>query len=213
MIRAIFWDNDGVLVDTEELYFDATRKMLAQVDVDLTRQLYIDLSLVQAGGAWYLAEAKGVSPETIEQLRNERNALYAHALEETDVALPGVEAVLRGLTGHLPLAVVTCSRRDHFEIIHRRTGFLKYFNFCITADDFENTKPHPEPYLKAVARSGFRAAECLAIEDSERGLRSAKAAGISCWVVPTALTERSNFSAADRVLHSISEVSALLLKF
>jgi beta-phosphoglucomutase-like phosphatase (HAD superfamily) len=81
MIKAILWDNDGVLVDTEHLYFLATKNILASVDVTLTEEMYIDLLLVQGKGAWHLAEAKGITPAKIVELRNERNAQYIKLLK------------------------------------------------------------------------------------------------------------------------------------
>ena len=77
MIKAIFWDNDGVLVETEHLYFQATQQVLASVGIRLTREEYIELFLVQGRGAWHRAEEHGIAPDRIEQLRNERNALYS----------------------------------------------------------------------------------------------------------------------------------------
>jgi len=109
------------------------------------------------------------------------------------------------------MAVVTSSRRVHFEIIHRRSGLLKYFDFVITGEDCPTYKPDPGPYLLATARSGFRKEECLAIEDSQRGLLAAKRAGIGCFMIPTELTRGGNFSSADRVLSSISEVPSALM--
>jgi beta-phosphoglucomutase-like phosphatase (HAD superfamily) len=77
MIKAIFWDNDGVLVDTERLYFLATQQVLATVGISLSKAQYIELFLVQGKGAWHLAAENGVSPSVIEQLRNARNTLYS----------------------------------------------------------------------------------------------------------------------------------------
>src|SRR5580765_8042562 len=76
VIEAILWDNDGVLVDTEHLYFQATQHVLASVGIRLTRKEYIELFLVQGRGAWHLAEEHGIAPADIDRLRNQRNALY-----------------------------------------------------------------------------------------------------------------------------------------
>ena len=104
------------------------------------------------------------------------------------------------------MGIVTSSRRDHFELIHRSSGLLKYFDFVITASDYAKFKPNPEPYLMAVKKSGFNKKECIAIEDSERGLKSAKGAGIHCMVIPTELTRNGDFSVADKVLGNITDV-------
>lgn len=108
------------------------------------------------------------------------------------------------------MGVVTSSRKDHFDLIHRATGLLKYFDFVLTASDYSRVKPDPEPYLRAADRSGIGREACVAIEDSERGLESAKGAGISCIVVPSALTQGGNFAGAHRILGSIGEILAVL---
>ena len=208
--KAIFWDNDGVLVDTEHLYFEANRQVLAGIDVPLTEEDYIDLFMVQARGAWHLAEARGVSLDEIERLREERNAIYARLLTETPCLIDGITEVLRALHGRFPMGVVTSSRRDHFDLIHERTDLRQYFDFVVTSDDCTRVKPHPEPYHRALELSGCQPAECLAIEDSERGLAAATAAGISCLVVPTRLTSRGRFTGAHRVMAAADEVLDLL---
>jgi HAD superfamily hydrolase (TIGR01509 family) len=205
-IKAIFWDNDGVLVDTERLYFMATRQVLATIGITLTKEMYIDLILVQGKGAWHLAEEKGLPANEVEHLRNERNILYGKLLSQERTIIDGAKEVLNALHGKYIMGIVTSSRKDHFKLIHISSGLLKYFDFILTADDYTKFKPNPDPYLLAVERSGCKKEECLAIEDSERGLTSAKAAGIYCYIIPTELTRNSNFSRADKVLGNIREV-------
>jgi HAD superfamily hydrolase (TIGR01509 family) len=210
MIKAIFWDNDGILVDTERLYYIATQQMLATVGVQLTKEQYIELLLVQGKSPWYLAAEKGAAPDDIEKLRDKRNALYSALLEQEHIIIDGAGDVLEELNKRYVMGIVTSSRLDHFEIIHRRTGFLIYFKFVITLGDYSHSKPHPEPYLLAVERSGLKAEECLVIEDSERGLTAAKEAGIRCIVIPNEFTRGSNFSGAYKVLGDLQELLAEL---
>lgn len=203
MIKAIFWDNDGVLVDTERLYFAATKQIMATVGITLTKELFIEFILVQSKGAWHLAAEKGISPEKIETLRAERDALYSSLLNQEHVVNEGVEDVLKSLYGRYRMGIVTSSRKIHFDLIHRSSGLLKYFDFVLTGEDYVKYKPEPDPYLLAVEKSSCRKDECLAIEDSERGLRSAKSAGIQCIVIPNELTKGGDFSRADKVLGNV----------
>jgi beta-phosphoglucomutase-like phosphatase (HAD superfamily) len=73
-----------------------------------------------------------------------------------------------------------------------------------------HAKPDPDPYLTAVARLGLHADACLAIEDSERGLRAARAAGVRCWVVPSPLAREGSFEEAERVFASLGELVTAL---
>ena len=209
-IKAIFWDNDGVLVNTEHIYFEATQRILATIGIPLTPDQYLELFLVQGKGAWHLAEEKGFTAREIEALRSQRNTLYGQLLAEAPLVIDGVDRVLGSLHGRYVMGVVTSCRKDHFDVIHRNTGLLKYFDFVLTGEDYKHVKPDPEPYLKAVEKSGCEPEVCLAVEDSLRGLTAAKAAGIKCVVVPTPLTRASNFDAADRVLENLHEILRFL---
>ena len=210
-VRAIFWDNDGVLVDTEHLYFEATRSVLARVGVDLDEAQYVELFLRRSSGAWHLAHERGIPEAHTAALRAERDLLYAQLIEQEPRLIAGVDTVLEQLAAHYRMAIVTSSQASHFACIHRSTGILRWFEFVLTRSDYIESKPDPEPYLCALARSGLEPSECLVIEDSERGLRAAKAAGLTCWVVPSRLSRVCAFQGADRVLASVQEAAALLL--
>lgn len=209
----MFWDNDGVLVDTEELYFDATRAVLAQAGFALGVAEYVDVGLRQ-GKSVFEPVRQALGDREVERLRGIRNALYAERLQAGVAALAGIEAVLAALHGRVAMGVVTSSNPDHFEIIHRRTGLLRYFDFVLTNRDYAHTKPHPAPYLAALQRCRLAPEQCIAVEDSERGLAAARAAGLRCIVVPRGLTRGGDFSAAYRVLddaHAIGPLIASLI--
>jgi HAD superfamily hydrolase (TIGR01509 family) len=210
MIRALLWDNDGVLVDTEPLYFRATRELLAEVGVDLTREHFADLSLRQGRSCFDLAAARGVAADELESLRRRRNERYAALLRAGIDPLPGVPEILRALHGRQPMAIVTSSNPDHFELAHRRTGLSSYFEFVLTNADYVRHKPHPEPYLTAATRLGVDPASCVVVEDTERGLQAATAAGMRCLVIPHDLSRDGDFRTAAAVLTSIDELPAAI---
>lgn len=208
----ILWDNDGVLVDTERLFFQSSREALAQVGVEYTRDHFIEISLNKGKSAFALAEKRGVPPLEIDRIRDWRNQRYGELLQETNCVLDGVEEVLTQLHGKVGMGVVTSSRRDHFEIIHANSGILKYFDFVLTLEDYPRSKPHPDPYLTAMERNGLTADECVVVEDSERGLAAALAAGLRCLVLPNELTRECPFEGAYKVLNSIHEVPEEVLR-
>jgi HAD superfamily hydrolase (TIGR01509 family) len=210
MFKAILWDNDGVLVDTEHLYRDATRQILATVGIDLSDDQYQDLFLTQNNGAWHLVAAQGRPEAEITRLRAERDALYSTLLRGRNHAIEGVADVLQKLHGRFAMGVVTSSQRSHFAIIHAATGFMRYFDFVLTREQYANSKPDPEPYLAGVAKTGFTAAQCIAVEDTPRGLTAATGAGLKCVVIPNALTAGGDFTAAYKILRDVRELPALL---
>ena len=200
MIKAIFWDNDGVLVDTEELYYRATIQVLKDSGFFLSRSDYIDICLRNGGSAFEIIKGQGLSKE---QLRQQRNDLYASYLREDSVLNHGVAEVLRALKSKYKMAIITSSRKVHFDIIHRSTKILDCFDFILTREDYTCAKPHPEPYLLALAKSGFSKEQCIIVEDSERGLRAARAAGMGCYIIPNGLTRDGDFRGAVKVLKNV----------
>ena len=109
------------------------------------------------------------------------------------------------------MGIVTSCLKAHFDIIHEGTGLLPYFDFVLAREDYQKSKPDPEPFLTAVTQNGLRREECIIVEDSARGLAAAEAAGIRCIVVPNRLTHKSNFSGAYRVVKNVQQAADIVL--
>jgi HAD superfamily hydrolase (TIGR01509 family) len=211
MIKTIFWDNDGVLVDTEGLFFRANQEILAGLGIPLQREQFEEISLVRGESVMRLAATPGT--DAFIKLRRDRDALYADLLTRDPLVIDGVREVLDALQGKYLMGIVTSSGHEHFEIIHRQSSLLPYFQFFLTLKDCPYTKPHPGPYLKAIALSGFAPEECLVIEDSPRGLAAATSAGLRCIVIPSKFTCNHDFAGACKVLDSIKGLPAFLKEF
>ena len=203
---AILFDNDGVLVDTEPLFLQATQEILATVDVALRAEDYHEISMRQGRSVFELATARGVSDDEIRSLRSVRDRRYRTLIDEGVRILEGVNESLSQLHGLQPMAIVTSSDRDSFDRIHDQTGLTRFFDFVLADGDYPRQKPHPDPYLTAATRLGIPPARCLVIEDTERGLVSATAAGMTCIVIPNALTHSGNFTSAHTILKSMTEL-------
>lgn len=206
MFDGIFWDNDGVLMETEHLYYQANAEALAGTGVELTLEEFRRISLCQGESVLTLAagDCDGV------ELRRVRDEIYFRLLGEESRVFPGVLDTLERLHGRLPMAIVTSCRRDNFLQMHRESGLLGYFDFILTREDYVASKPDPEPYLTACARAGLRPGRCLAIEDSERGVISAARAGLAVAAIPGHLNQGGDFSAARWLMEGVHEVPALL---
>ena len=211
MVKAVLWDNDGVLVDTEKLYFKASQEVLSEIGIDLTTELFIQISLKQGRSVFDLASAQGVNPEVMDRLRVDRNRRYSELLRKGVRVLDGVEDTLRRLRGKVIMGIVTSCLKEHFDLIHAGTGLLPFFDFILTREDYVRSKPDPEPFQTAVTQNNLRSEECIIVEDSARGLAAANAAGIRCIAVPNRLTEGENFSKAYRVVNSVREVADMVL--
>lgn len=183
MTAAVLWDMDGTLVDTEPAWFAAEYALAARAgghwDDDLARSL-IGRDLLTSAGI--LREHLGLA-EPAEDIVEELLDHVVASVAEAAPWRPGAEALLRGLrTAGTPVALVTMSYR---RLVDRVLEALDVeFDAIVTGDVVEHGKPHPEPYLRAAAALGVDPADCLAIEDSETGSRSAEAAGCVVLSVP-----------------------------
>ncbi len=209
----VLWDNDGVLVDTEGLYFEATKAVLKTVGINLTSDQFKEISLRRGESTLTLAAARGVNDEEITRLRAERDRIYAETLDAQSCLIDGVEEVLRSLHGKVRMGVVTSTSREHFQIAHAKSGVPQCMDFVITREDCQHLKPHPEPYLTALNRHRLRPEECIVVEDSERGLASAMAAGLECLIVLSEWTKDGDFRQALKILDSIRCVPDEVLRW
>lgn len=210
MVQAILWDNDGVLVDTECLFFESTRTTLARIGIHLSLEQFLDLSMRQGGSAFELAIENGWQKQQLAHLRRGRDVLYSELLRRHTRVLPGVPETLKALHGRKRMAVVTSSQRQHFDTMHADIGLREYFDFAQVREDYNETKPDPEPYLLALKRLGMKADNCVAVEDSERGLAAARAAGIRCLVIPNDITRSCSFQGATAILPRAAAVVDML---
>lgn len=204
MIRAILWDNDGVLVDTEGLYFQAGHEILATQGVELTHRDFAEQSLQKGLSVFDFLPDQNA--ELIEELRLKRNARYSALLAEGVQVVDGVVETLETFYGRVQMGIVTGSRRDHFDIVHAKTDLLPFFDFVLAREDYEEAKPHPDAYLKAMRLHGLQPDDCVVVEDSERGCVAAAAAGLRVLAVPNALSKYGDFSSAYKILNSVRDV-------
>ncbi len=181
---AVLWDMDGTLVDTEPYWIEAEFALAERYGGTWTREHALNLvgnDLVESGR--YIREHMGIDVEPsviVEQLldsviaRVERNVPWR----------PGALELLAGLNARgIPCAMVTMSYRRFVAPVLDALP-AGSFAAVVTGDAVSHGKPHPEPYLKAARSLGFDPADCLAIEDSNTGARSAEAAGCTVLVVP-----------------------------
>lgn len=209
MKRYILWDHDGVLVDTEPCYFEATRSTLRELGVDLGKEDYLD-DMAIGRSAWERAKRLGVTDERIAAGKRARNALYQRYLSERDIDIPGVGQVLGTLAAHYAMAIVTTAKREDFDLIHRDRNLVRHMAFVLASGDYPRAKPAPDPYLEALSRFGAAPGDAVVVEDSERGLRAAVAAGIDCVIIDNDFVKGQDFRAATHHIRSITALPALL---
>ncbi|HYM83769.1 MAG TPA: HAD family phosphatase [Candidatus Dormibacteraeota bacterium] len=205
-VRAVVFDLDGLLVDTEVLWREEEAGLLSAHGVEHTRED----SLATVGRAIdhsvaYLAWRIGRPPSAVPELRRELMARMRTAFADRLAPMPGAIGLVRGLAdAGLPMAVASNTDRDLVRLALERAGLSDVFDAVVSAEDVEHPKPAPDVYLRACQALGVAPSEALAFEDSESGIVAARAAGLRVYAVPQLV--EMDVSAADRVLESLEEL-------
>lgn len=204
--KAVLWDNDGVLVDTESLFFETTRVAFAELGLKLTKELWGKRYLGEGTPSRQIALSLGADPARVDPVLNERNQQYRRVLASPPEVRPQVRETSKALSGCFRLAIVTGCDRAQLDLVHSSTDLLGFFDPIVTSDDCSHPKPHPELYRIALRELGVVPSECIAVEDSPRGVAAARAAGIACVAVPTDLTALLSFHGALSIEQDVSGV-------
>ena len=211
-LRAIVFDFDGVIANSEPLHFQAFRTVLSAHGLAFDERDYYarylgfdDVGVFQAVGAERGADW---TPARIGELVADK-AVRLEALEHgTSILFPGAADAIRRAAAAVPIAIASGARGDEIRRVLNRENLTRYFAAIVAAEDTRVSKPAPDPYLRALTLlapatgNNLGGAECVAIEDSVWGLASARSAGLKTVGV-THTYEASALSAADLVVGSL----------
>lgn len=187
-LQGVMFDMDGLLVDSEPLWFEAEQRIMARLDGEWTQR--DQLALVGgslAGSVGYLL-ARARRPASFEQVARWLVDGMAELIAERELAvMPGaVELVRQVRAAGIPHALVTSSERGIMDaVLARLAGHGVTFSTTVCGADVRNAKPHPEPYQRGAALLGADPRLCVALEDSPNGVAAAEAAGCRTVAVPS----------------------------
>jgi len=202
----VIFDMDGVLIDSEGLYYRAYSEVLRPYGVTVSQAEYEDYWIAQGTGPEYIV-AKYNLPVSPDELRQLRSPLYLRFLETEGTLMPYVTEALSGLAPYFSLTVATNSNREHLDFVLRRFDIDRFFPVTVARQDYRGAKPLPDAFLTAAEKLGLPPAQCVVIEDTYRGVMAAANAGMACIAVPNAYTLRNDFSRARLVLPSLAELT------
>jgi beta-phosphoglucomutase len=182
MIKAVIFDMDGVVVNTEPIGYKANGELFKSLNIDVPDEVYATFISSDKNNMQRIKDLYNLE-HTREQLLDEKYKYYYQVFDNaTDLELmAGVKDLISDLhnNGMKLVLASSATKRKIFKVFDR-FNLQPYFDAVISGEDFEFSKPDPAIFLGAVEKSGYSANECIIIEDSANGIQAAKAAGVYC---------------------------------
>jgi HAD superfamily hydrolase (TIGR01509 family) len=209
VIDAVVFDLDGVLIDSEHVWDEARRDLAREHGRPWPETATRDM-MGMSSHEWarYMHDVVGV-PDPPEQISREvvrrLEELYRRELPLVDGA---VEAV-QGLAGRWPLGLASSSNRELIDLVLELSGLAGHFRATVSSEEVRRGKPEPDVYLEAARRLDVSPQRCAAVEDSDAGIRSARAAGMRVLAIPNPRYPPRDeaLDLADLVLRSLAELT------
>jgi mannitol-1-/sugar-/sorbitol-6-/2-deoxyglucose-6-phosphatase len=207
-INTAIFDMDGLLIDSEPLWYEAAVEVFSPIGINLTPELYassIGLRTKEFVDNWFSIYQidKSLAPDTVARI----NDVVIEKIKVKGEAMPGVMSVLDQVSNAgLKIGLATSSPVQLIDVVVDKLGIRDRFSVFSSAEHLQHGKPHPQVYLDCALALGVEPVSCVCFEDSFHGMIAAKAARMKCVVVPLpAFRDQPRFQAADLLLHSLEE--------
>lgn len=208
MLKAVLFDMDGVIVDTEPLHNKAYHQMFKEVNIAVDNSMYASFTGQSTINICRRLVDHFNLEETPEHLVSLKRKYYKHFFDHDELTLiDGVLDLIKDYyKNNLKLVVASSASMPGIIQIFERFDLNQYFSAKFSGADLKESKPHPELFLKAAAFTGFNTSECMVIEDSTNGIKAANAAGIFCVGFKSLHSSHQDYTLADKVVVSFDEI-------
>jgi len=217
MIKAVIFDFDGVISDSEPAHCEAFNRLLGDYGIHLPREQYYskylgstDTELLQMLSAEYNTDYNGLG---IDELVRRKAVLFAELIKKTNHIIPGITPLLKLLAqNNMPIAICSGASAEDIDIMLAGSGLERYFSVIVAADDVPKGKPDPAGYtltlekLNQLEQNPILPGETVVIEDSCWGLKAAASAGMHTIAVVGSY-KAQELSMAEIVVNNLSEIS------
>lgn len=214
MLKAVIFDMDGVIVDSEPIHFEIDKRVLRSCNINATDEMLLPYVGTTSPDMWMDLKEKYELPMSVDELMKLQSELKIQVLNECGLeAIDGIKELLSDLKqNNIISAVASSSPRFFIEMVLKITDIREFFTDILSGEEVERGKPFPDIFLKTAEMLGVCPEECIVIEDSENGVKAASAAGMKCVGFANPNSGSQDLSRASSIVNSISELNYEYLK-
>jgi HAD superfamily hydrolase (TIGR01509 family) len=210
MIKAVFFDMDGTIADSEKILWKVTRDFMAKRNIILAlSEEKLFYGLIWKESIKIILESRGI--EYKQSIKNTLKERYVRNLRKEVVPVPYIHDLLERVKGNFKIGLATNSRIREVEIIFDKLNLAPYFDLSLSRDNIKKVKPDPEIYLLGASIFNVEPSECVVFEDSVAGVTAAKSAGMNCIAITNTYTAK-DLSIADVVIDSYKEIGPEMIR-
>jgi len=202
-MRALIFDMDGLMIDSERLYFQAERDLANRFDRNVKEETLWRMMGRNPEESMAVFVSEVGLPIRIDEALRMRNDIMREKLKQDLQPMPGLKHILSLFFGKLKLAVCTGAQKEFLDLVVDQLNIRDRFYVLQHSDAVEQGKPHPEIYLTACLKLNLKPESCVVLEDSSNGSRAGKAAGCYVISVPSEYTKQQDFSSADHIARNL----------
>ncbi|HYV55607.1 MAG TPA: HAD family phosphatase [Chitinophagaceae bacterium] len=215
MIQTVIFDMDGVIIDSEPVYFKIDKEMFEELNIAVSFEEHSTYVGTSSQNMWdAIIKKHGIPGDPGKLMRKEYNLYMDYLVNANDLQpIDGVMELINGLhENNFKLILASSSRMEIIDIILKKFKLSDLFIAKVSGSELAHSKPHPEIFLRSAQLAGSEPKECIVIEDSKNGVAAAKAAGMKCIGFLNPSSGHQNLKDADRVIQSFKELNADLVK-
>lgn len=202
-IKGLIFDMDGLMVDTESLYFEAEKELARRFGREVKEETLARMMGRKPLESLIIFAQELQLEESPENLLAMRTALMREKLRSHLRPRPGLYTIIHIFSGRLKLAIATGAQQEFLDLIVDRLGLREKFEVLQASDEIKEGKPHPEIYLLTCRKLGLKPQECVVLEDSMNGVLAAKRAGCQVIAIPSPQAKGQDFSQADFIANDL----------
>lgn len=215
MLKAVIFDMDGVIIDSEPLHYDFEQTLFSKLNISVEKDYHNSFVGTTSHYMWNKLKDKYQLSQSIEELVSESRTSFMTFLKKLEKieAIQGVTSLIQELHHNdIKLAIASSSPLDMISFIVTTLNLDEYFSILVTGDNVERSKPNPDIFLLAAEKLSVSPNECIVIEDSGNGVKAAKAAGMKCIGYKNPNSGNQDISIADIIIDNYASLSLATFK-